>query len=297
MSYSNNPLLPKARADAVRLVVEDHLPVSVAARKSGVHRATLWRWLRIWEARGYTGHITPIPTRSSRPHACPFAVSPHIVARISYWRDKHGRCAEIIHAHCLREGLSVSLSSVKRILRRLGFVTRKKWKRYRPHVPRPRVTAPGELVQTDTVHLVHPFTKQRVYLYTVIDLYSRWTYTEYHERISQSCSFQVLMRAQEKAGFAFTTVQADNGPEYGRWLTDALAAKGIALRHSRVRRPNDNAHIERFNRTIQEECLQNKFPEPEMVREQLNRYLAYYNTERLHLSLECRTPQEVLQRS
>jgi transposase InsO family protein len=144
---------------------------------------------------------------------------------------------------------------------------------------------------------VHPFTKQRVYLCTVIDLYSRWTYTEYHERISQSCSFQVLMRAQDKAGFAFTTVQADNGPEYGRWLTDALAAKGIALRHSRVRRPNDNAHIERFNRTIQEECLQNKFPEPEMVREQLNSYLAYYNTERLHLSLECRTPQEVLRRS
>ena len=31
MSYSSNPLLPKARADAVRLVVEDHLPVSVAA--------------------------------------------------------------------------------------------------------------------------------------------------------------------------------------------------------------------------------------------------------------------------
>lgn len=297
MSYSNNPLLPKARADAVRLVVELHLPVSVAARKSGVHRSTLWRWLKIWEARGYTGYVKPIETKSSRPHTCPFAVSPHIVARISYWRDKHGRCAEIIHAHCLREGLSVSLSSVKRILRRLGFVVKQKWKRYRPHVTRPRVTAPGELVQTDTVHLVHPFTKQRVYLYTVIDLYSRWSYTEYHERISQSCSFQVLMRAQEKAGFPFTCVQADNGPEYGRWLTDALAHKGITLRHSRVRRPNDNAHIERFNRTIQEECLHGKFPEPEKISEEIKGYLAYYNTERLHLSLECRTPEEVLQRS
>ncbi len=38
MSYSSNPLLPKARAQAVRLVVENKLPMSVAARKSGIHR-------------------------------------------------------------------------------------------------------------------------------------------------------------------------------------------------------------------------------------------------------------------
>lgn len=44
MSYSSNPLLPKARAEAVRLVVEDHLSITTAARKSGVHRTTLWRW-------------------------------------------------------------------------------------------------------------------------------------------------------------------------------------------------------------------------------------------------------------
>ena len=46
MSYSSNPLLPKARADAVRLVVEGHLSITVAARKSGVHRTTLWRWYK-----------------------------------------------------------------------------------------------------------------------------------------------------------------------------------------------------------------------------------------------------------
>lgn len=48
MSYSSNPLLPKARAAAVRLLVEDHLPVAVAARKSGVNRTTLWRWHKQW---------------------------------------------------------------------------------------------------------------------------------------------------------------------------------------------------------------------------------------------------------
>jgi len=32
MSYPSNPLLPEARAEAVRLVVEHKLPVSVAAQ-------------------------------------------------------------------------------------------------------------------------------------------------------------------------------------------------------------------------------------------------------------------------
>lgn len=297
MSYSNNPNLPKARAQAVRLVVEDHLPIAVAARKCGIHRSTLWRWLKRWHARGYTGYITRIETRSSRPHSSPGAVPPYVVARIAHWRRQKGRCAVIVHAHCEQEGLQVSLSSVKRILRRLGFIARRKWKRYRPHVPRPRVTRPGELVQTDTVHLVNYQTKQRVYLYTVIDLYSRWAYVEYHERISQAHSYEVLMHAQTQAGFSFGTIQADNGPEYGRWLGDMLASKGITLRHSRVRRPNDNAHIERFNRTIQEECLGNRFPDPKMIAEQLSDYLAYYNTERLHLSLQCRPPATMLQRS
>lgn len=39
MSYSINPLLPEARADAVRLVVVQQLPVAVAVRESGMHRS------------------------------------------------------------------------------------------------------------------------------------------------------------------------------------------------------------------------------------------------------------------
>ncbi|MFZ1484316.1 MAG: helix-turn-helix domain-containing protein, partial [Candidatus Saccharimonadales bacterium] len=92
MSYSSNPLLPKARADAVRLLVEQQLPVAVAARKSGIHRSTLWRWHQQWLALNQhvelINHYRPnrtastrfstfrlaactwrIPTRSSRPHS------------------------------------------------------------------------------------------------------------------------------------------------------------------------------------------------------------------------------------
>lgn len=318
MSYSSNPLLPKARAAAVRLLVEQKLPLEVAARKSGIHRTTLWRWKCRWaalnenvqlenlnrpnRAAGSTFRLTAcrwaIPTQSSRPHHFGRAVAAAVVDRIRYYRTKYRRCAEIVHAQCLREGTLVSLSTVRRILKRLGLVAHKRYhKKYRVPVPRPVADAPGRLVQTDTVHLTSAFRKQkRVYLYTAIDVYSRWAYAEYHTRISQALSVQFLARAEACAGFHFACVQADNGAEFGRYFEDCLEARKTAVRHSRVRRPNDNAYIERFNRTIQEECIGSANPFSEELYGKVLTYLAYYNEERLHLGVQCRTPLEVLQR-
>lgn len=238
-----------------------------------------------------------IPTRSSRPRHFGRCLSQSVVGRIVYWRSQAGRCAAIVHAHCLREGTRVSLASVKRVLRRLGFVVRPKYKRkYQAPVPRPQAVAPGSLVQTDTVHLVHPATKQRVYLYTLVDVYSRWAYVEYHEHISQKLSYRFLQRGQAWFGRPFQCVQADNGPEFGYWLKLTLEAHGTTLRHSRVRRPNDNAFVERFNRTVQEECLLRRHPRPEQINRQILDYLAYYNERRLHSGIQYGTPLEMLQR-
>lgn len=326
MSYSSNPLLPKARAEAVRLVVEHNLPVAVAARKSGVDRTTLWRWKQRWlevnEHVQLTNDNRPsrrvgdglgtqtvsqwrlaactwrIPTTSSRPHSCKHAVSPAVVDRIRFYRKKYGRCAVVVHAYCVREGTDVSLSTVRRVLHRLGFTGKRKWKRgYRPPVARPRADKPGDLVQTDTVHLYDHKTKGRTYLYTVIDVYSRWAYTEHHSYLSQQLAAAVVQRGQAYAGFPFTMVQADNGPEYGRHFEELLQASGTKVRHSRVRRPNDNAFIERFNRTIQEECTGSYSPKDPDIQRKVLSYLAFYNDERLHLGIQCATPAEMLQRS
>jgi putative transposase len=320
MSYSNNPLLPKARAQAVRLVVEDNLPLSVAARKSGIHRVTLWRWYKQWldinQNVEFSNRYRPnrglgnkyskfrltactwlIPTRSSRPRNCKHATTQAVVERIRYYRNRYGRCAVVVHAYCAREGTHVSLATVRRVLTRLGLTNRPKWKRgYRPPVERPHATKPGDLVQTDTVHLYDHATKRTTYLYTLIDIYSRWAYVEHHSYISQQLAVAVIRRGQAYAGFHFQMVQADNGPEFARYFEDTLKANGTTVRHSRIRKPNDNAFIERFNRTIQEECTGSNSPIEKQLQSKVLSYLAYYNDERLHLGLQCRTPGEMLQR-
>jgi len=73
-----------------------------------------------------------------------------------------------------------------------------------------------------------------------------------------------------------------------------LLKDGIRHRHSRVRKPNDNAHVERFNRTIQEEFLDHLPRDVSFINEKLPEYLVYYNTKRLHLGIGLKTPQDIL---
>lgn len=171
----------------------------------------------------------------------------------------------------------------------------------RPDNPRrPVVTRPGELVQTDTIHYVCPLTKRRRYVYTVIDLYTRMAYAEVRPRILPGLAAGTILRAQDSFGFRFAMVQADNGPEFGCYFAQRLTSQNIAVRHSRLGRPNDNAHIERFNRTVQEECLGNRLNDRTtnaQVQARLMAYLDYYNFERVHLGIQLRTPAAMLRRS
>ncbi len=64
--------------------------------------------------------------------------------------------------------------------------------------------------------------------------------------------------------------------------------------YSRIRKPNDNAHIERFNRTIQDELLTRLPKDVNIINKELPGYLTYYNTRRKHLGLGLKTPAEML---
>lgn len=322
MAYSNNPNLPRARAIAMRLLIADGLPSAVVANKCGIHRSTVWRWKQKWlEQNKHIEFCNPnrpsravspankllacrwrIATLSPSPHTFPHAVSETIVRRILELRDTLKRCAEVIWHHVTtKDGFLVSLSSVRRILRRHHCFDGARKKRVRADNPRrPHATRPGELVQTDTIHYICPYTYRRRYVYTVIDLYTRMTYAEIHSRILPGVAAKTILRAQAGFGFKFAMVQADNGPEFGRYFEQRMTRSGITVRHSRLGRPNDNAHIERFNRTVQEECLGNRltYKTPNTkIQARLTAYLDYYNHERVHLGLRLRKPIEMLQSS
>lgn len=285
MAYTTNPYVGRTRRDAVNDVRFHKLSQSQAALKYGVVRSTIWKWVK----RAPSHNREFINTAPSRPRSHPNQLPDSTITRIIELRMGLRRCAPVLHAYLKQEGFSVSLSSVERTLRRFKLTRKKKPAKYYTPLPRPVSDCPGALVQVDTIHYVRPNTT-RFYIYALIDVYSRLAYAEYHPKLSQKTSLQVIKRARERFGFRFYMVQTDNGPEFKDYLDIELRRNKIALRHSRVRKPNDNAHVERFNRTLQEECFNGRRPNEKTARKQLEDYIHYYNHARLHLGINLQTP-------
>jgi transposase InsO family protein len=287
MAYTSNPLMGKVRRLAVNDVIFGRLNQSQTALKYGVTRSAICKWMQ----RATKDHKTFIETLPSRPLFHPNQISEDVIERLVYWRDKTHRCAPVIHAHLVQEGHQISVATVGRILAREGLTRKKKRAPWGTRIPRPLSDRPGSLVEIDTMHVVKA-DYSRFYIFAVIDTYSRLGYAEYANTLRQTKSLEIIQKAHAYFGFPFQMVQSDNGPEFKTGFKHQLQSKDIHLRHSRIRRPNDNAHIERFIRTIQDECFNGSHPRETTVPGKLARYIDYYNNQRLHLSLGLTTPRQ-----
>lgn len=292
MSYNTNPKMPRVRMDAVRLVRSGWSQAKVALHM-GYPQGTISKWVKKAPRDGRKN----IPTMSSRPNRSPRALAQVVVDAIIVEREKHNRCAEVVHDGLKKKDIVVSLSSVKRTLERQGLVKKRSpWKRWHDTFPRPIVEKPGDLVQIDTIHIQQK-GERKFYVYTAIDLFSRFAYAKVVWQINTHESLQFVQEAERAAGFSFSTIQSDNGQEFSSWFTENIGVTGIAHRHSRVRKPNDNAHIERFNRTLEEECLDRAPRTFSSYRDAITTYLAYYNQERSHMGIAFMTPYKKIAES
>ena len=155
------------------------------------------------------------------------------------------------------------------------------------------MTHSGVLIEVDTVHIIAP-DGSRIYIYTLIDLFSRLAYAEVTEKIGAEASVRFVRRAQRASSFRFEMIQTDHGSEFSTCFTHNLWQSGMSHRHSRVRQSNDNAHIERFNRTLQEECLDGLPDDVETINCGLKKYLQYYNYKRLHMGISLQVPNQLI---
>lgn len=287
MAYTINPHLPKVRAKAVSMV-RSGKGIRETAKYFGFNPSTVSRWVK----RSPQGSFYELATKSSKPKHHPKEIHWKIKRKIVSLRMKtKGRCSEVIHKMLLNENIEVSLNTVKRTLRRNYLINpRSPWKKYHLSGERPEAVKPGDLVQVDTIHL-HLNNKERIYVYTLIDVNSRWTYAQAVKRISGDETLRFIRHAKRKASFDFNCIQSDHGPEFSKYFTHMVKTRH---RHIRVRKPNDNAHIERFNRTIQYEFLNQLPKDVKVINGHLKGYLRYYNQERLHLGINLQTPSQIL---
>jgi len=207
-------------------------------------------------------------------------------------RRRYGYGACRIEQILKKKGFGVSHRQIEKVLVRNNMVTPnpkkqrpRKWVRY-------EVPNPNDLWHTDWTR--DPYTDKQFTVY--IDDKTRLV-TSYgiFRRASSDNSIALL-----KTGIAYygkpKAVMTDHGGQYytnhpGANNQDnnkfGFTLKILGIKHvlARINRPQTNGKVERFFKTYKEEYASSEFTN-------LKEYIKYYNEERLHMSLQHRTPQE-----
>lgn len=87
-------------------------------------------------------------------------------------------------------------------------------------------------------------------------------------------------------------IRVDNGPEYiSATLINWAELRGIIIEHIQPGKPQQNAYIERYNRTVRQEWLdQNIFETLQEAQETATKWLWTYNNDRPNMALGGITP-------
>jgi putative transposase len=91
-------------------------------------------------------------------------------------------------------------------------------------------------------------------------------------------------------------IRCDNGPEYiSATLQNWARAKGICLEYIQPGKPQQNAYVERFNRTVRYEWLsQYRWRNLDEVRDYATQWMWRYNHECPNMALGGITPKQRL---
>jgi transposase InsO family protein len=305
--------LDKARkkAEIMEFFGKYGLEATVSAFR--VSKITLYRWREKFKIGGIEGLVEASKTPLKRRER---TVEAEIVEKILDLRTRHPRLGKEKIAVLLNG--SISASTVGRVIGDLKrdkripdpkkfsfqaktgrFFERKKIRhkklRRRGFYPE----NPGDLLQVDTV--VKFINGIRRYVVTAVDIPSGFSFAYAYKNHSSGSTEDFFEKLETVAPFKIRRIQTDNGSEFLNRFHDALNKRSIQHFYSYPRRPTQNAYIERFNRTIQEEFTDYRLKEMAYELHEFNRnlmeWLIWYNTERPHWKLNLISPIQYLIRN
>jgi len=204
----------------------------------------------------------------------------------------------MISGELRHEDIWVSPSSCYRVLSEENLVEPPRRREAPWEEPQYEPVGPNVLWGEDWTKLL--IAGRRWYLLVLLDLFSRlivsWdvvptvTGKQVKELVARGMLTQGLDRKTQRP-----RLRCDRGaPNVAGAVQEFLEEIGVELSLGRVRRPTDNARVERFNGTIKQEEIYCQGPDgylsPDGARLSLGRYIDYYNERRPHQALMNFTP-------
>jgi transposase InsO family protein len=190
--------------------------------------------------------------------------------------------------------VAVSPSSVYRVLKKAGLLNR--WNMVSSSLKGQGFIQPEKFNEHWHIDIKYVnFKGTFLFLIAIIDGYTRYkVHHELRTHMQESDVEIVVQRAIEKYPDVKPRLISDNGSQFiSKDFTSYM--KNMELKHVRtsVRYPQSNGKIERFHRTVHQECLQQKsLINLEDARRQVAEFIEFYNTKRLHSSLYYLTPDD-----
>lgn len=291
--------------------------IAEACRRRGVSRTQFYEWKRRFQTHGMEGLKDLPPIVKNHP----FTTPPEVVGRIRELAMEHpSRGCGYLESLLSAEGIGVSKVTVQKILddnglgkrydrwlalekknfegeveltaEQVAFIEKQNPQFRERHVESGR---PGELLNQDTFFVGRLKGVGKIYLHAVVDTCSSYAFGFLHTSKRPEGAVAVLhnevLPFYKKLKIEVTNILTDNGTEFKG--TDLhpyqvyLELNDIAHRTSRVRRPQTNGFIERFNRTVLDEFFRLAFRQKlyetlDALQTDLDAWLKFYNTERPH---------------
>lgn len=158
------------------------------------------------------------------------------------------------------------------------------------------IPKPGKLWHTDSIILW--WYGQRRIIFTALEDQTKLGYARVYTSDSSRQAKDFLKRLVYLSDGDIQIIHSDNGSEFAGEFEKACQELNIHQVYSRVKTPNDNPCLERFNWTIQDEWLslsEAGLDDIQEANQDLTDWLVEYNSVRPHESLDYLTPIEYAQ--
>lgn len=240
--------------------------------------------------------------RSHRPHRLRRPTTPwQTIDRVVAVRNAYPAWSKYkIRILLQREGMSVSASTIGRILKRKGLINervsqRRKRAALRPKARFPRglrISRPGDMVQMDTKHLMLN-EGRKLYQFTAIDVLTKLRILRVYRSEASRNGADFLRLCSASFPFIVKAVQTDNGAPFLREFE--RLCRHMQLPHYFIypRHPKQNTYVEISHGADEREFYHqgNKHTRITTMQQRLSGWQSIWNTVRPHAALNYLTPQ------
>lgn len=277
-----------------RQVVREGVSVAHACREFTISRQTGYEVLARYLEEGREG----LAARSHRPHTSPNRIPRELEEAVVRARSEHPAWgARKLSAYLEGAGLRCPKTTIGRVLKRNGLIDsteaakHKAWKRFES-------SEPNEVWQMDFTDFRLSGCTAQSHVLVILDDASRFLLKlGAYPNERRGTVEEALRGAFETYGMP-EVILTDNGAPWGSCgmgegytkLSVWLIRLNIKPVHARAYHPQTIGKVERFNRTLRRELGLGGFRDLAESQRALDDYLAVYNFERPHSSLELKVP-------